>query len=117
MSDAVGLDEFVASTLECIINGTVKAQENSKETGAKINPQPWGNSGDKALTAQYVNTLIKEVEFNVAITKLEGSKTSGGIGVMLGAFALGSQGKSSAETGSVSRIRFVVPIALTRAPG
>lgn len=34
------------------------------------------------------------MEFDIAVTSIEGTETRGGIGVVAGVFALGSQGKS-----------------------
>jgi len=56
--------------------------------------------------------LVQTVEFDVAVTATEGTDTKGGIGVVAGVFALGSQGQSSEEISAVSRIKFSVPITL-----
>ena len=57
-------------------------------------------------------TLIQPVEFDVAVTVSEASKTGGGIGVAVGLLNLGSAGQSTNEASSVSRIRFKVPLGL-----
>ena len=55
---------------------------------------------------------MQAVKFDVAVTATEGTGTKGGIGVVAGVFALGSQEQSSAEVSAVSRLKFAVPIAL-----
>ncbi len=55
---------------------------------------------------------IQLVDFDVALTVKEGTETKGGIGIFVGAFGVGSQGQSSAENASLSRVKFVVPITL-----
>ena len=53
----------------------------------------------------------RDVDFDVALTVTEGTGTKGGIGIVAGAFALGSTGQSTAQNSSVSRVQFSVPIA------
>ena len=55
---------------------------------------------------------VQKVEFDVAVTASTGTATKGGIGIMVGAIGLGSQGKSEAQDSSISRIKFLVPMVL-----
>jgi hypothetical protein len=57
------------------------------------------------------------VEFDVALTAMEGTGTKGGIGVVAGMFALGSTGQSKEESSSVSRVKFSVPLSLPTPKG
>lgn len=50
------------------------------------------------------------IEFDVAVTTTGESKTGGGIGIFVGAVALGSKGESAKGSESVSRVRFAVPV-------
>jgi hypothetical protein len=50
------------------------------------------------------------VEFDIAVTVREGKETAGGIGVVVGAVALGSRGKSTDGNTTVSRLKFQVPV-------
>jgi hypothetical protein len=56
--------------------------------------------------------VVQEIEFDVAVHATEGTETKGGIGIMVGAIGLGSQGKSQAGNASESRIRFTIPMVL-----
>lgn len=62
----------------------------------------WTESGD----------LINMVSFDVAVTATDGTGTKGGIGIVIGAVALGSQGQSENRNEAVSRVQFKVPFAL-----
>ena len=59
---------------------------------------------------------IETIEFDVAVTVTEGTQTKGGIGVFMGAVGLGSQGQSSNQNASVTRIKFSVPLVLPITP-
>jgi len=61
--------------------------------------------------------VVQFVQFDVALTVKEGTGTKGGIGVFAGVISLGSAGQSSAENASVSRVKFLVPLALPRLAG
>ncbi len=53
-----------------------------------------------------------KIEFTVGLTVTDGAKTKGGIGVVAGIFALGSQGESNTATGSMTHVKFTVPVIL-----
>lgn len=105
------LQEFVHQSLVQIIEGVSSAQEATKERGTIINPQTMAGS-ELRRTSQ--GHPIVDVELDVAITATSGTETKGGIGVVVGALALGSHGKSDAQDSMVSRIRFTVPVALPK---
>ncbi len=52
------------------------------------------------------------INFDVALTVTEGTGTKGGIGVVTGIFTLGSAGQSEAESSTVSRVKFAIPVVL-----
>lgn len=58
------------------------------------------------------HNITQNVKFDVGITATEGSGTKGGIGVVTGVVALGSQGRSDKAVEGVDRIQFTVPILL-----
>ncbi len=91
------LEDFVAQTLKEIINGVKKAQSDTSQTGAVINTTP-------------PTERSRIVEFDVAVTTTEGTKTEGGAGVFVGPIGLGTRGASDASTSSVSRVKFSVPV-------
>jgi hypothetical protein len=101
------LKNFVSATLREIIEGVAEARAVVKniDPNAAINPMLGSGTG-----ATY--TPIQNVEFDVAVTATSATGTKGGIGIMVGPVALGSQGKSDRSNQLASRIKFVVPITL-----
>ncbi len=112
------LKTFVAETITQIVEGVAEAQKRCSERGARVNPRLTGNyvhrdelwAGEGSAPAQFV-------EFDVAIGATEGSGTKGGIGVIVGAFTLGSSGQSQAERSASSRVKFSVPLVLPEEGG
>jgi hypothetical protein len=45
--------------------------------------------------------IAKEIEFDVAVTVIEGTQTKGGIGVFVGPIGIGSQGQSNVSNQSI----------------
>ena len=103
------LKEFVATTLVQIIEGVADAQKVAEEMGAVINPRA-------RATASSVTTgqgqAIHLVEFDVALTSIEGRTTSGGGGITVAFVRAGGEKETSATEASVSRVKFSVPVAL-----
>ncbi|WP_300349131.1 hypothetical protein [uncultured Alcanivorax sp.] len=115
----MNLKDFISESLVEIVEGISDAQSRIGASKAKVVPCVdniftdtqyggtnsaigWTNEGD----------LIQSVEFDVAVTAVEGTETKGGIGVAAGIFALGSQGKSHENSQSMSRLKFMVPVSL-----
>jgi len=111
---AMQLEDFVAETLKQIVNGVEVARAHAKEHGAEVNPVDLGlrDKEKMALRNRRTGALIKEVEFDVAVTVTEGKKTKGGIGVFAAGIGVGAQGQSDAAKSSLSRIKFSVPLML-----
>lgn len=108
------LKDFVRETLVQIAEGVSEAQKALVDSDAEVNPSvsrrfdvKSSNYGDSTS-----GKPIFLVDFDVAVTATEGTQTKGGIGVVAGVLALGSQGQSSAANSSVSHIKFMVPMAL-----
>jgi hypothetical protein len=106
----VELKEFVSEVLQQIVMGVKSAQEVVASTGGAVNPAM--DSGTAGTFDRRSGTPIQNVHFDVALSTAEGTKTKGGIGVVVATFALGSQGQSEASTSSLSRITFSVPLLL-----
>jgi len=111
------LQDFVTQSILQITKGVEAAQECLADSTASANPPigtvftqsqtggtnmalGWGDNGD----------LIHMLQFDVAVTATDGKKTKGGIGVVTGIVALGSQGQSEQANAHTSRIKFGVPI-------
>lgn len=109
------LREFVAQALAETIQGVLDAQTALGTNGKFVNPQLSTSQGVLQQQGRMLSNqgqIVQTVEFDVAVTASSATGTKGGIGVVAGVFALGSQGQSSAESVAVSRLKFSVPVAL-----
>ncbi len=109
------IKDFVAQSLQQIVEGIAAAQAAVATSGAVINPSLMG--GGDAIARQGIlqahgGGATTMVDFDVAVTVSEGTGTRGGIGVFAGVVNLGSSGESSNQNQSVSRLKFRVPLAL-----
>ncbi len=98
------LREFVERSLAEIIQGVAAAQQEVSK-GARSN----GSINPKALMRG--NELVS-VQFDVAVTAVEGGAAGGGISVLGGIVSIGGQAKSETRAESISRIKFDVPVWL-----
>jgi hypothetical protein len=97
----MNLKDFVSESLFEIVSGISDAQTRLGDSGAQVSPkirslftQTQTGGTNMALGWDHNGGLIQVVDFDVAVTATEGAETKGGIGVVAGTFALGSQGKS-----------------------
>ncbi len=108
------LEEFVAESLSQVMRGVKAAMDAAKETGAQINPKllPRDSKGGGGPLTGFGGEplMVERVEFDVAVTVREGTESKAGIGVVSGIFGAGAKGSSAAESGSVTRIKFTVPL-------
>lgn len=105
------LKEFVSQTLLQIIQGVAEAQGQAAPLGAEVSPYVSNvKQGQEPVMYAGRGRIVQQVEFDVAVTAIEGTSTRGGIGVVLGPLALGSQGSSAAHSSSVNRVKFTVPV-------
>jgi hypothetical protein len=110
----MNLSEFVTATLTQVIEGTKNAQQLTKELGGSVNPKI--ETAKQHGKVEYTPGLerVTFVSFDVALTAVEESEKSGGIGVVAGSIGLGGRKGSSESETSVSRVQFEVPITLPR---
>jgi hypothetical protein len=114
------LREFIAQSLIQISRGVEDAQKELATNGALLNPTMgslFPSNGKDTYTAfgwaeNDQSSSVFLVDFDVAVTAVEGTHTKGGIGVVAGVFALGSQGQSENKNTAISRIQFKVPVKL-----
>ena len=110
------LKDFVREALVQIADGVQEAQSalEKSSSSAEVNPSTANRYDVKSniFGDSKSGKPIFLIEFDVAVTAAEGTQTKGGIGVVVGAIALGSQGKSDSTNSSISRIQFKVPMAL-----
>lgn len=103
------LKDFIRSTLEEIAQGVQAAQAGVKAVGGTVNPKGITRSGAFDSTWSPGPQIVS---FHVALSESKGTETKGGIGVMLGAVGLGSQGKSENASEAVTHVEFSVPLML-----
>ena len=111
----IKLEDFVSETIKQVISGVRIAQEYAKENNAKVNPRGLTfrtDQGEVRFWHAASGQVAQDLDFDVAVTTVEGTATKGGIGVFVGPVGLGSQGQSHGINTSESRIKFKVPILL-----
>lgn len=94
------LKEFVSETISQIIDGFVEAKERTKGKNVSI-------GGSKEIESQ------QKVSFDVAITVVEETETTGKAGISVWSIGTCISGKSENTSSTVSRIKFDVPIYLS----
>jgi len=112
--DKMKLGDFIAQTINEIINGVSQAQENAKDKGAQINPRhvSW-NEGRKSYIMKDVPgadefPLVTEIDFDILLTIGNDDKAQGGIGIFAASVGLGVKGELKEHTESVNRINFQI---------
>ena len=108
------LQEFIKQSLVQIVNAIVETQREVSGTGASVNPSGLRLQNEQVKGHSVTNdgNVTQHIEFDVAVTSIEGTGSKGGIGVVAGIFALGTQGQSSESMQAVSRLKFTIPILL-----
>lgn len=121
------LKDFVAESLNQIIDAVSTAQKHAQVSGAFINPPD-----DHALSSAPTKIgnmrfgripgkgphsfLIQDVEFDIAVTVSSSAESKGGIGVLASVVTIGgSKGKTN-EIEQASRLKFSVPVAFPHHP-
>lgn len=108
------LKEFVAETIKQLIDGVLAAQEYGRKNRARVNPMhlPVRDAHGGVHSLTFRSDIAHPVEFDVAVSTAEGTQTKGGVGIVVGPIALGSQGQSKKGNESVTRIKFTIPVVL-----
>lgn len=106
------IEEFLATSLQQIISGVKRAQEATKESGAKIN----GRATVAPSRDQKTGMPLQHVEFDLAVTATETKRSGGDVKVGIAMIGAGFGGGSAAENSTVSRIKFTVPLVLPYDP-
>jgi hypothetical protein len=95
-ADSGELAAFVSSTLNAITRGIEDAQASARIRSAH-------GTGEFAFTAP------KEVEFDIAVTAKQVGSSQKGLKVEVFSVGANLGGEKSAESSSVSRIKFMIP--------
>ena len=114
----MNLKDFIRETLTQIAEGMKEADDAVAKTGGAINPADVAiNKSGQGPYAYYADDqrgerrrVVETVEFDIAVTVVDGTETKGGIGVGIGVIGVGSAGKTDKSNTSESRIRFRVPM-------
>ncbi|MBX3657876.1 MAG: hypothetical protein KF740_05525 [Ramlibacter sp.] len=110
------LKNFISQALTSIVEGVVDAQKKTEKLGAHVNPggltRTTQHISNDALWDNTTNNFARLVNFDVAVTVEEGTKTNAKIGVVAGVLNLGAGGASENKELAVSRIQFSVPVLL-----
>jgi hypothetical protein len=111
------IEAFISHSMQQIFAGINAAQSATKDKygGAKINPRgvtavERDASGNIGPHEMHTKLQIYRVEFDIAVSVSESSKTSGAVGIHVAVFAAGTKGETSTENSSISRIKFSIPV-------
>jgi hypothetical protein len=110
------LKEFVKETLVQISKGVKESQDAVREIGGYVNPTVTSVQGRPELvyfgeTALGHHTFL--VDFDVAVIVAEKKAAGGGAKLSVASILfIGGSGSSDAESKSISRVKFKVPLAL-----
>ena len=107
----MNLQDFVKTALVEIVAGVAEARIEMQKHKSDAGSIPLVGDTEGVRT-DGSGKPVQIVEFDVALADSSSTDTKGGIGVLLGAVNLGSQGASHGERTSSSRIKFSVPIVL-----
>lgn len=111
----MNLKDFVSETLTQIIEGVKDAQEKARKYNGRVNPDIW-RTPDNLSKENIVETsdgkLVQIIDFNIALTVLKEDDNKTGVGIFVGGLGIGTQNHSNSENGSVSNVKFKVPITL-----
>jgi hypothetical protein len=107
------LDEFIAETINQIVDGVVASQEHAKKKGAYVNAPLTFDGGVYHLSSASI-TEPQKIEFDIAVTTEESTDAKIGVGIFVAGLGIGSQAKTGSGGMEVSRIRFTIPLILPR---
>lgn len=105
------LKDFIKSTLEQIVEGTVLANEVITEKGGTLNPSRVKFQKD-GLANNFYHAMPQDVNFDVGLTTTGKDGSTEGVGVFLGAVSLGKKNDTSVEQIAITRVKFTIPLVL-----
>ncbi len=93
------------------MSGLKKAQETALAEGAQVSPRIRVDDL-KDLSRTHDGKTVTVVDFDVAVTAVDGQGAKTGAGLLVGVFGVGMEDSTKAESTSMSRVKFRVPVAL-----
>lgn len=110
------LKEYIATTLEQIVQGVSEASESCKEYGAIINPRvTCGENGEFFIPKHGSNNVARRVQLikmDINVTVTEATEVEGKLKAGLSVLGAGVNGKTDGSTTSSNHISFEIPICL-----
>jgi hypothetical protein len=106
------LQQFISGSIKQIIDGIIEAQEYAASKKTRVNPTSQiniSNSKDITIDAN-TSEYVQLIDFDLAITTSESDKAKVGAGIYVVGIGLGSQLQADISSGSISRLKFTVPI-------
>ena len=97
------LKEFIANSLEQILDGVLEAAVNRRGKPGYVNPKHFKQDDE------FERDLV---EFDVAVTVAERGAGSGGAKISVVGLNLGGEGRREVELSSISRIKFTVGLGM-----
>jgi hypothetical protein len=114
----MNLQDFIHETLVQIVRGVETAQAEFPERNAQFNPHPDFSrlpAGTTIATGGDASPApVQVVDFDVAVTAEASSKNGANASIGIYAAKAGIFSSRDAKDSTVSRVRFSVPIMLTR---
>ncbi len=104
--------DFISETLSEIVAGIKDAQPKVQEAGGAVNPKGCNYPNLEKFTIQHKETsrVGDNVEIEIAVTAVKTENSGGKMGVSLQVFEASIGGGSQAQSGSVSRVKFKIPV-------
>ena len=108
------LKQFISNTLAEIAEGVNNAKPIYDSMGGIVNPRDF-TYPSKDLSHFYIQDkryFPSYIEFEVALTQDKSSKSSGGIGVLLGSISAGGKTGTEEAMTALTKIKFTIPVVL-----
>lgn len=108
------LKEFIVQSISAIADATVELQEKYSKQDIVINPPSAQSGGDvfQPGSENYTMRRVQRVEFDVAVTIGDTVEGRAGASIKVWSMEIGGERAKSAQSESVSRVRFAVPMTL-----
>jgi hypothetical protein len=106
------LKTFVAETIAEIVEGMNDANKKLSKSGAVVSPRYYADSkgSPRYDHSDKWKPSVEKVEFDIALTPIDGKGSTEGIGVAIARIGLGKKNQKEQTNSNVSRVQFSVPI-------
>lgn len=109
------LEEFIRETVRAIANSTKTLQDDLQSIGVLVNPPISGNGEETTVPEdrRYHRRLVRDVEFDVAVTAKSSGTGKGGVSAKLHIVEFNASAGATTASETVSRVKFKIPLALS----